>query len=224
MFFGRSQEDDDTVVAMLASALRRDISFGVLQPDQKLKIEVLRQRYGGSNHSMRETLRLLSAEGLVEATSQRGFRVTSATESDRRDILMIRLEVEKLGLSRSLATSSVEWETRIVAAFHAADRADLKVRQNPDDLTALEWDEASRAMSAAMMSACGSPRLADLAEKFFNQSRRFRLALLREGRIDFTARKARRDALQAAILTRDNDRALSLLEEEITADIGGQEN
>ena len=53
MIFKRASNEDDTVVAMLASALRRDISFGALLPDQKLKIEALRQRYGGANHSKR---------------------------------------------------------------------------------------------------------------------------------------------------------------------------
>ncbi|MEM9630447.1 MAG: GntR family transcriptional regulator, partial [Pseudomonadota bacterium] len=42
MLFGMRAREDDTVVAMLASAIRRDISFGVLRPDQKLKIEALR--------------------------------------------------------------------------------------------------------------------------------------------------------------------------------------
>lgn len=222
MFFGKPQSDDDTVVAMLASALRRDIAFGVLEPDQKLKIDILRQRYGGSNHSMRETLRLLSAEGIVEATSQRGFRVMSATESDRQDILLVRLEVEGLGLERSLAHANVEWEGLVIAAFHAADRADMRVQQNCDDLTALEWDESCRAVSTAIMSGCGSHRLIDLAEKFFNQSRRFRLALLREGQIDFAVRKTKRQALQEAILNRDAERANKLLKEEITVDIGGK--
>lgn len=43
---------------------------------------------------MRETLQILSTEGLVEATAQRGFRVTSATKDDVRDIEMVRFEVE----------------------------------------------------------------------------------------------------------------------------------
>jgi GntR family transcriptional regulator, carbon starvation induced regulator len=220
MFFGKHQDDDDTVVAMLASALRRDISFGVLAPDQKLKIDLLRQRYGGSNHSMRETLRLLSAEGLVEATSQRGFRVTSATEADRKDILFLRLQIETLGLTRSLARANVAWEGRVIAAFHAAARTDIAVQQSPDDLTALQWDEAYRASTLVLMSACGSDRLIDLAEKFFNQSRRFRLALLREGRIDFERRKSMREALQNAILMREEQPAIDLLEAEIIADMG----
>ena len=61
LLFGRHESDDNTVVEMLASAIRRDISFGVLRPDQKLKLADLRQAYGGSNHSMRETPPLVVA-------------------------------------------------------------------------------------------------------------------------------------------------------------------
>ncbi|HBS37903.1 GntR family transcriptional regulator [Rhodobacteraceae bacterium] len=220
LLFGRRKSDDDTVVEMLASAIRRDISFGVLRPDQKLKLADLRQAYGGSNHSMRETLRILSSEGVVEATNQRGFRVTSATEDDLRDILLVRLEVEKLGLKRSLERGDVAWESRVIAVLHSVSRADATVLKNPDDVTALEWDEACRDLIMTLISASGSPRISDMAAQFYGQSRRFRLALLREGRIDFAARAARRTALQNAIIARDEPRALGVLEDEIGADLG----
>lgn len=220
MIFGKRNSDDDTVVNMLAAAIRRDISFGVLRPDQKLKIDALRQSYGGSNHSMRETLRMLTAEGLVEALSQRGFRVTSATEDDLRDILLMRLETEKFGLRRSLASGDVVWESRVVAALHALTRAEAEVQANPDDLTALAWDEACRAAAEALISACGSPRLIEIAGKFYGQSRRFRLAMLREGRIDFASRLKRQEELREAILVRDEQKAIRLLDEDIRADIG----
>ena len=220
LLFGRRKSDDDTVVEMLASAIRRDISFGVLRPDQKLKLADLRQAYGGSNHSMRETLRILSSEGVVEATNQRGFRVTSATEDDLRDILLVRLEVEKLGLKRSLERGDVAWESRVIAVLHSVSRADATVLKNPDDVTALEWDEACRDLIMTLISASGSPRISDMAAQFYGQSRRFRLALLREGRIDFAARAARRTELQNAIIARDEARALGVLEDEIGADLG----
>tara|TARA_B100000780_G_C21074251_1_gene432414 strand:- start:476 stop:1153 length:678 start_codon:yes stop_codon:yes gene_type:complete len=220
LLFGRRKSDDDTVVEMLASAIRRDISFGVLRPDQKLKLADLRQAYGGSNHSMRETLRILSSEGVVEATNQRGFRVTSATEDDLRDILLVRLEVEKLGLKRSLERGDVAWESRVIAVLHSVSRADATVLKNPDDVTALEWDEACRDLIMTLISASGSPRISDMAAQFYGQSRRFRLALLREGRIDFAARAARRTAMQNAIIARDEPRALGVLEDEIGADLG----
>jgi GntR family carbon starvation induced transcriptional regulator len=220
LLFGVRKSEDDTVVEMLASAIRRDISFGVLRPDQKLKLADLRQNYGGSNHSMRETLRILSSEGVVEATNQRGFRVTSATEDDLRDILLVRLEVEKLGLKRSLERGDVAWESRVVAALHGVSRADAVVQESPDDVTALEWDEACRDLSMTLISASGSPRLTTMAEQFYGQSRRFRLALLREGRIDFAARALRRTELQNAIIERDTARAVGVLEDEIGADLG----
>ncbi|WP_339759506.1 GntR family transcriptional regulator [uncultured Sulfitobacter sp.] len=220
VLFGGRKSEDDTVVEMLASAIRRDISFGVLHPDQKLKLADLRQSYGGSNHSMRETLRILSSEGVVEAISQRGFRVTSATEDDLRDILLVRLEIEKLGLKRSLDRGDVAWEGRVIAALHAVSRADTVVQDNPDDVTALEWDEACRDLSMALISASGSPRLTDMAAQFYGQSRRFRLALLREGRIDFAARASRRASLQTAVIAREEQRALEILQDEIGADLG----
>ncbi|WP_407495324.1 GntR family transcriptional regulator [Pseudooceanicola sp. MF1-13] len=218
MLFSRSEKDGDTVVHMLASALRRDISFGTLLPDQKLKIEALRQRYGGSNHSMRETLRLLSAEGLVEATAQRGFRVTSATEDDLRDINLVRKELERVALGLAIAQGDTDYEGRVIAAHHALRKAEDRVAAAPDDLNALEWDEACRGFSAALISACGSPRLQDLQRKFFDQSRRFRLAQLREGRLDFNARRARQEALMQAVLARDPERAEALLAQDIDED------
>jgi DNA-binding GntR family transcriptional regulator len=221
MLFSRRSSDNETVVAMLASAIRRDISFGVLRPDEKLKIEALRQRYGGSNHSMRETLRMLVAEGMVEATNQRGFRVTSATEDDLADILMMRLEVEKLALERAIAHGGVDWEAQIVAAHHQMMRAESQLNQAPDDATALGWDEACRGYIMALVSACGSPRLIEMTGRFYDQSRRFRLARLREGRIDFDARRDRQEALKAAVMERDTKRALRLLEEDTQADLSG---
>lgn len=219
MLFSRKTAEDDTVVEMLASALRRDISFGVLRPDEKLKIEALRQRYGGSNHSMRETLRTLVAEGMVEAINQRGFRVTSATQEDLRDILLMRIEIEKIALARSISSGSVDWEAAVIAAQHRLARFDANVEADPGDVTALEWDEACRSFSATLISACGSPRLIDTAARFHNQSRRFRLASLREGRIDFAKRAARQAALKTAIITRNETEALQLLEESIQADM-----
>ena len=65
MIFARSASESETVVGLIASALRRDIAFGQLPPDHKLKIESLRTRYGGSGHSVREALTLLADQGVL---------------------------------------------------------------------------------------------------------------------------------------------------------------
>jgi DNA-binding GntR family transcriptional regulator len=217
--FKRDPLKEETVVNMLAAALRRDISFGVLTPDQKLKIDDLRSRYGGSKHSLRETLRLLSAEGLVEAVAQRGFRVTSASPQDLEDICMVRTEIERVALERALVCGGVRWEAEIVAAHHALQKLDESVRESADDLIALEWDEACRAFSTAIVSACESPRLMDLQKKYFDQSRRFRLALLREGKLDFRKRKKQQQALVDALISRDKPVAQRLLTQYVESEL-----
>lgn len=218
LFSGKSSEDN-TIVELLASALRKDIAFGKLSPDQKLKIEELRARYGGSNHSMRETLRILSSEGIVEATAQRGFRVTSATEDDLRDIQLVRLQIETVALERAIQLGDVAWEGRVIAAHHALQKAERQVAESPDDLTALSWDKACGAFAAALVEACSSPRLIDLQRKFFDQSRRFRLALMREGKLDWADRQMRQKALLDAVLEKDAAKAIALLKEDIRADL-----
>ncbi|WP_269583409.1 GntR family transcriptional regulator [Roseibium sp. Sym1] len=219
MLFSGKTTEDNTIVELLASALRKDIAFGKLLPDQKLKIRELRMRYGGSNHSMRETLRILSSEGLVEATAQRGFRVTSATEDDLRDIQLVRLQIETVALGRAIRLGDVAWEGRVIAAHHALQKAEARVAASPDDLTALEWDKACGGFAAALIEACASPRLIDLQCKFFDQSRRFRLAQMREGKLDWTGRQARQKALLEAVLAKDEKNALALLQAEIEAEL-----
>lgn len=212
--FGRTKNDTASVVRFLAEQVRRDISFGVLAPDTKLKIEELRQRYGGSAHSFREALTLLAADGIVEANAQRGFRVASATQADLEDIARLRAEIECLGLRWSMKHGDVAWESVLVAANHTLARAEQNLSSDPESY-ALEWDEAGRAFHAALVSACRSPRLIDMQARLYDQSRRFRLAELKEGRIDLGASRASHDAIVAAALEGNCDSAVAALQRDI---------
>ncbi|KAA2314985.1 GntR family transcriptional regulator [Pseudooceanicola sediminis] len=225
MFSRKSHATDrasDTVVSVLACALRRDISFGDLPPDAKLKIEALRARYGGSNHSVREALTLLAAEGLVEATAQRGFRVASATEADLRDIIRLRAELEPMGLRWSMHHADVAWEGRVIAAQHAAARATDQLLGDPDGAV-LVWDEAGRTLHNVLCSASGSPRMIRMLGQLYDQSRRFRLAALREGSCDPKAVLAHQSDMVEAILDHDTEGAVRALLSDIRHDLGGQD-
>ncbi len=222
MFFGSTDHQDTTVVGLIVSSLRRDISFGLLAPDSKLKIGDLRIRYGGSNHSVREALRILASEGLVEAIAQRGFRVASASEHDLRDISDVRKEIEVIGLRRSIENGDLGWEGRVIAAHHALGKIEELVASEPSDLNALEWDESVRTLFATLVAACGSPRLIEMQRKYFDQSRRIRLAALREGRLDFNARAERRQAIVEAILKRNAHAACVALVQDIEIELTGE--
>ena len=214
MLFSRENSDDETVVSLIASALRRDISFGELPPDKRLKIEELRSRYGGSSHSMPEALTRLNSEGLVEANAQRGFRVASATEEDLKDIIRMRSEIERLGLEWSMEKGNVSWESQIIAASHALSRAQVEVNCTPIDM-ALAWDECNRAFHLSLTAACGSPRLIATQMQLYDQSRRFRLAALREGQINFSKAVQNQKELVEAVLERNLTNAIVCLQTKI---------
>ncbi len=218
MLFGKSHDENATVVGLIASALRRDIAFGELPPDQKLKIESLRTRYGGSGHSVREALTLLSAEGLVEATAQRGFRVSSATEQDLIDITRLRVEIECLGLRWSMTDATLDWEGRVIAAHHALRRVQMEV-QTDAEAAALAWDDAGREFHLALVSGCDSSRLITMQQTLYDQSRRFRLANLREGNIDFNTLESYQQQLHDAVLAHDTSGALAALKADIQSDL-----
>lgn len=212
--FGRKSSETETVLSLLAAHIRRDIFFGELAPDSRLKIEELRSRYGGSAHSLREALTRLSVEGLVEANAQRGFRVASATQADLEDITRLRVEIECLGLRWSIEEGDVAWEGRVMAARHALSRVEDEVAQDPVD-AALKWEEYNRLFHHALIDACGSPRLMEIHERLYNQSRRFRFAALQEGKVDFDQSRVTHDAILEAAINRDKDAAIELLKTHI---------
>jgi len=164
---------------------------------------------------MREALTLLSSEGLVEANVQRGFRVASATEEDLKDITRLRCEIERLGLEWSMQKGDVSWEGQIVASHHALSRAQHDVVASPVDY-ALAWDEASRVFHITLMAACGSPRLMATQKQLYDQSRRFRLAALREQQLDFDIISENQNRLVQAVLSRETVAALEFLRRDIT--------
>ena len=118
------------------------------------------------------------------------------------------------GLVSLAEKGDVRWEGTVMAANHALSRAEQKVAADPGTY-ALEWDEAGRELHASFVAACGSPRLIDTQARLYNQSRRFRLADLREGGIDFAASRRSHDAVVTAIIARDAAAAAAALANDI---------
>lgn len=212
--FGRKSRESETVVRLLAEQVRRDISVGLLAPDSKLKIDELRQRYGGSAHSFREALTYLASEGLVEANAQRGFRVASATQTDLEDITRLRAEIETLGLGWSIKHGDLRWEGELLAAFHTYSRICAQARSDRAGL-AVEWDEAGRHFHAALVGACRSPRLIEFQNRLYIQSRRFRYSALVENRIDLDAETSGLRLVLDAAMARDAATARATLSRHI---------
>src|SRR5437764_1650927 len=137
------------------SRLRSDILGGELLPGMKLKLDALRDRYEVSVNTLRETLSRLAADGLVGAEGQRRFTVMPATLADLIDITETRRLLECHAVQLSVERADLEWESRLVAAYHKLSKAeDLVVRDADKHADLLET--YNREYHIALISGCNS--------------------------------------------------------------------
>ncbi|MGX1098589.1 GntR family transcriptional regulator [Amorphus sp. MBR-141] len=192
--------------------IRDDILDGVFQPEQPLRLEALKERYGYSFSPIREALTRLASDRLAAQTSLRGFRVAPISLDEMWDILRARILVESEAFRLSILHGDELWEARVVAAFHAFSRCAARASQPDADRRTLEQRHA--AFHRALLAGSGSPSLLHLAEQLYVQSERYRRPhLMAEG----TGRRASRDVaaehaiLKDAALARDADAGTALL-------------
>jgi DNA-binding GntR family transcriptional regulator len=81
-----------------AEILREAILRGDLKPGQKLKQQELAEWLGMSATPVREVLRILEAEGLLEHIPHRGVYVAEVTPEDTQEITPIRVALEGLAV------------------------------------------------------------------------------------------------------------------------------
>ena len=86
----------------VAALLREEIMDGTLPPGTRLRQEELAGRVGGSRIPVREALRLLEAEGLVETEPNRGARVVLRDAREVDLLYQMREQLEPLALAESV--------------------------------------------------------------------------------------------------------------------------
>lgn len=174
--------------------LRTDILRNRLAPGQKLKLDALREFYGAGTGTLRETLGRLVAERLVVAEGQRGFEVAHLSAAELRELASLRLLLESHALDQALRSGDVEWEARVVAAYHKL--AQMEDRLGAGDTAALNsWRLFDSEFHRTLVSACGSRTLMATHAAIFDRYQRYQnRALGFRGAIAVAEHAAMRDA------------------------------
>lgn len=82
---------------VVAAELRRLILGGHLVPGERLVEDRLAELLGVSRNPVREAIRVLEAEGFVNATARRGAVVATLDDQQADDVFEVRLALEPLG-------------------------------------------------------------------------------------------------------------------------------
>jgi DNA-binding GntR family transcriptional regulator len=112
-----------SLVELVVRRLRAEILSGTLAPGERLIEEQLTRRFGTSRAPLREALRLLGQQGLVEHLPRRGVRVVELSPRDIDELFSLRDALEQFALRSALtAGPSAEALARLRLAVEGMER------------------------------------------------------------------------------------------------------
>jgi DNA-binding GntR family transcriptional regulator len=152
----------------IAANLRTEILAGVIRPGQRLRQEEVAQRLGASRLPVREALRMLETEGLIENESNKGARVPRLDMHSLDVIYQMRERLEPLALAVSMPGLS---------------RADVRRLARIQDQIENHFDVArfldlDREFHLLTYSACRVDQLSSMVMRMWNSTQHYRRAFV----------------------------------------------
>lgn len=141
-----------TITRTVANRLRSEIFSGFLAPGQRLRQEEIAHRLGVSTTPVREALRILQAEGVVQLDPHRGVQIFEPTPEDLTDIYDIRGVLEVLAIAGAVSRIDNVTFAKLGELIDAMDSV-----QDPS-----EWLKLNRAFHFMIYEASGRTRLLEL--------------------------------------------------------------
>lgn len=205
--------ETNTLAARAFQQIRGDIISGTLEPGLKLHAERLKQQYDIGSSPLREALTRLTANGLVTAEGQKGFRVVDVSLQELSDITKLRVQLEVRGLLDSMKHGDVEWEIDISAQYRRLVHA-IEELTSGGEGSSTAWEDVHRRFHLSLIQACGSPWLISFCHRLYEHFERYRRVFVEYTEISSEI-LAEHEALLDAALTRDAERGEMLLREHI---------
>jgi DNA-binding GntR family transcriptional regulator len=140
-----------SLVELTVNRLRREILAGALVPGERLVEEQVTRRFGISRAPLREALRLLAQQGMVEHLPRRGVRVATLSTLDAEELFEVRDVLERFAISRALPCTPAD--------LHAvrAELATMRRAATTGDL--LELADAHRRFHVELVALAGHRQL-----------------------------------------------------------------
>jgi len=148
----------------IAADLRTEILSGLITPGQRLRQEEVAHRLGASRLPVREALRMLETEGLIENESNKGARVPRLDMQSLDVIYQMRERLEPLALAVSMPDLS-HADLRQLAVIQ--DRIESRF----DVARFLDLD---REFHLLTYSACRVDQLSSMVIRLWNSTQHYR--------------------------------------------------
>jgi len=190
-----------------ADRIRDKISAGALAPGERIPERELCEEFGVSRTPLRESLKALAAEGLVELSPNRGAHVARLDRHDIEEVFEVMASLE--ALAGELACARItEAELADVRALHYEMRAHYERGNLP------EYFRCNQQIHEAIIAAARNTTLQRLHESLAGRLQRARyVANLSSQR--WAGAIAEHERILEALVNRDAGRVAELLREHL---------
>lgn len=197
----------------LVAPLREMILQGELKPGDKVPEEQLCERFGVSRTPIREALKVLAAEGVLQILPHRGAIVARITEEQVEELFPIMASLERLA-GRLAAPHASDADIARVRALH--DRMIDHFEKSEE----VEYLSHNRLIHEAFFDLAGNATLAAFYQQILTRIHACRF-VMRKSREHWAAAVADHEKIIAALEARDGERLGDLLEVHVTGTTAG---
>jgi DNA-binding GntR family transcriptional regulator len=155
----------------IATHLRNAILSGAIPPGQRIRQEEVAQRLDASRLPVREALRILEAEGLIESEPNKGARVPRLDRHELDVIYQMREQLEPLALAESMPNLTHDDIARL-------GHIQAEIEADSDLGRFLELDREFHLLS---YSGCSIDQLSSMVVRLWNSTQHYRRAYVRFG-------------------------------------------
>ena len=183
--------------------VRDMIIEGHLAPGERVNEVALGQVLGVSRTPLREAIKTLASERLLEAVPARGAVVRSPTREDVADSLQVLKSLEQLA-ARLACTGAPDEGLKEIAAMHAAMMRHYAARDR------MPYFKLNQAIHSAVARLSGNRVLAELHGTLQSRLRRIRF-VGHDGEANWAAAVAEHVEMDAALAGRDGEALAEIL-------------
>jgi len=196
--------------------LRDGILTGEFQPGTVLHQATLAKTIGISTTPLREAMRRLMTEGLVELDAHRDARVSALTAEEARDLLEVRRSLDPLA-------ASLAAQRRTKEDIHAMREAAASLQPLPDEVSVVDL-VAHRRFHTAIYVASHNDLLIGTLDALWDKADRYRrlgLQVKRE-QPERDQKEHEHAELLDAVIRGDSDAAAEVMRQHIATSLGAK--
>jgi DNA-binding GntR family transcriptional regulator len=157
----------------VAGELRRAILGGAIGPGERVRQEDIAQQSGASRLPVREALRMLAAEGLIENEPRKGARVPRLSMHEVDVMYRMREQLEQLAIAESIPNLTAA-EIR-----HLEDvQEQIEALRHDDDADVAAFLELDREFHLAGYAGCRIEQLTGSVVRLWNSTAHYRRAFV----------------------------------------------